>query len=402
MSKGMPKEWLTQTIGSLGSTFNGLTGKSAKDFGSGEPFITYLQVFNGINSDIDKYGRVKIEQNEKQKQVQYGDILFTTSSETPEEVGIASVFLESEITPFLNSFCFGFRLHNQNILFPNFAYYYFAGNNFRKSIFPLAQGSTRYNLSKTSCLKLEINFPPFPEQKKIASILTSVDEVIENTQKQIDKLQDLKKGTMDELLTKGIDHTDFKDSELGRIPKSWEVKRLDEVSNISRGKFSHRPRNAPEFHDGNHPYLQTGDIPNDVTDITSFTQTLNDRGLGVSKLFPKGTLVLTIAATIGEVGILTFDSCFPDSLVGINCKTDKITPYFLLYSLRFAKQKLISEAPESAQKNVNLDILNPFLIKVPALNEQKGIETILLSIDRNLKEKTRKLLQTQSLKTYSV
>ena len=74
-----------------------------------------------------------------------------------------------------------------------------------------------------SRLKLQFNFPPLPEQKKIASILTSVDEVIENTQKQIDKLQDLKKATMNELLTKGIGHTEFKDSELGRIPKSWEV-----------------------------------------------------------------------------------------------------------------------------------------------------------------------------------
>jgi type I restriction enzyme S subunit len=79
-------------------------------------------------------------------------------------------------------------------------------------------------------LKTEFLLPPLPEQKKIASILTSVDEVIENTQKQIDKLQDLKKATMNELLTKGIGHTEFKDSELGRIPKSWEVKRLDEVA----------------------------------------------------------------------------------------------------------------------------------------------------------------------------
>jgi len=276
--------------------------------------------------------------------------------------------------------------------------YLFTSDLITRKIELMAAGAAQVNISSTQIEELEVPFPPLPEQKKIASILTSVDEVIEKTQSQIDKLQDLKKATMNELLTKGIGHTEFKDSALGRIPKSWEVKRLDEVSNISRGKFSHRPRNDPEFYDGNHPYLQTGDIPNDVNDITSFTQTLNDKGLGVSKIFKKGTLVLTIAATIGEVGILTFDSCFPDSLVGINCKREKIIPYFLLYSLRFAKQKLISEAPESAQKNLNLDILNPFLINVPELNEQKEIETIFLSIDHNLIKKTHKLHQTQSLK----
>ncbi|MDB2474774.1 restriction endonuclease subunit S [Amylibacter sp.] len=261
-----------------------------------------------------------------------------------------------------------------------------------------AQGNAQKVLNLGGLRNLSIVSPPLPEQKKIASILTSVDEVIETTQKQIDKLQDLKKATMNELLTKGIGHTEFKDSELGRIPMSWETKRLDEVSIISRGKFSHRPRNDPNFYNGNYPYLQTGDIPTDVTDITLFTQTLNDKGLKVSKLFPKDTLVLTIAATIGEVGVLTFDSCFPDSLVGINCIKNKMSPYFLLYTLRSAKQNLIAEAPESAQKNLNLDILNPFSIKMPSLTEQRKIETILLSIDDNLKEKTQKLIQIQSLK----
>ena len=275
-------------------------------------------------------------------------------------------------------------------------YLYYASSY--RTLSDVISGSAQPQITGESLKFVILPIPPITEQKKIASILTSVDELIENTQKQIDKLQDLKKATMNDLLTKGIGHTEFKDSELGRIPKSWEVKRLDEVSLISRGKFSHRPRNDPDFYDGDHPFLQTGDIPTNDTDITSFTQTLNEKGLTVSKLFPKGTLVLTIAATIGEVGILTFNSCFPDSLVGISCKTNKTTSYFLLYSLRSNKQKLISETPESTQKNLNLDILNPFPITVPTLDEQKEIGTVLLSIDHTLKEKTQKLTQTQSLK----
>ena len=260
------------------------------------------------------------------------------------------------------------------------------------------QGSGIRHLDKYFIEKLEFPIPPLPEQKKIASILTSVDEVIENTQKQIDKLQDLKKATMNELLTKGIGHTEFKDSELGRIPKSWEVKSLSEISELSRGKFSHRPRNDPAFYDGRYPFLQTGDIPIDNLEITSFSQSLNEKGLQVSRLFPEGTLILTIAATVGEVGYLTFDSCFPDSLVGISTNQALVRQYFMLFCLRYRKQELILEASESAQKNLNLDILNPFQVVVPTLDEQRAIESILVSIQNQIDEKNNKLSQTQFLK----
>jgi type I restriction enzyme S subunit len=106
---------------------------------------------------------------------------------------------------------------------------------FRTKIEEQSSGTTRTRIGRTALSKIKLLSPPLPEQKKIASILTSVDEVIENTQKQIDKLQDLKKATMNELLTKGIGHTAFKDSELGQIPKSWEVGRFDEFITLQRG-----------------------------------------------------------------------------------------------------------------------------------------------------------------------
>lgn len=259
-------------------------------------------------------------------------------------------------------------------------------------------GSAQPGINSTFVKNFPVDLAPFPEQKKIASILTSVDEVIDNTQKQIDKLQNLKKATMEKLLTKGIGHTEFRDCDLGRIPQSWEMKSLSEISELSRGKFSHRPRNDPAFYDGRYPFLQTGDIPVDNLEITSFTQSLNDKGLEVSKLFPEDTLVLTIAATIGEVGLLKFDSCFPDSLVGISIDQAFVRKYFLLFSLRYWKERLILEAPESAQKNLNLDILNSFHVAVPPLNEQKEIESILISIQNHIEVKNNELSQTRSLK----
>ena len=219
MSKKVPEGWEICVLRDLGKTFNGLTGKSSKDFGEGQPFISYLQVFNNTLRNRDEVGFVKVLDGESQSKVQYGDILFTTSSETANEVGMTSVFLDENWTPFLNSFCFGLRPHDSRYLIPEYANYLFRGDNFRLKIRPLAQGSTRFNLSKESLKKLVISIPPTPEQKKIASILTSVDEVIESTRAQINKLKSLKKALMQDLLTKGIGHTKFKDSKLGRIPK---------------------------------------------------------------------------------------------------------------------------------------------------------------------------------------
>ena len=124
------------------------------------------------------------------------------------------------------------------------------------------QGSGIKHLDKSFIEKLEFSIPPLPEQKKIASILTSVDEVIENTQKQIDKLQDLKKATMNELLTKGIGHTEFKDSELGRIPKSWECIKMVNIATVTDG--AHK---TPTYLDSGVPFLRVTDIQSTDIDI---------------------------------------------------------------------------------------------------------------------------------------
>lgn len=239
---------------------------------------------------------------------------------------------------------------------------------------------------------------PVAEQQKIATILSSVDDVIEKTRAQIDKLKDLKTGMMQELLTKGIGHTEFKDSPVGRIPAAWDVVELGSVVKLERGRFSHRPRNDPQFYGGNIPFLQTGDIPKEAPQITVFSQTLNEKGLSVSKLFPRGTLVLTIAATIGEIGILEFDSCFPDSLVGLKVNQAKVKPMFILYLMRHLKNELKSLAPQTAQKNINLDILQPFPIPLPSIGEQELIANSMGSVDDRVNVLLEKLERIKNTK----
>ena len=185
----------------LGATYGGLNGKSKEDFGVGEYFITYMQVFGNRTSNSSLFEKVAIYENEFQNKVRYGDILFTISSETYNELAMASVFLDKSIEPYLNSFCFGYRLNDFQILMPEFASHFFRSDFFRKKIIPLAQGSTRYNTSKGALMKLQIHIPPIDKQKEIAEILNSGRRQIDAELKLLDKLKLQKQGLMQDLLT---------------------------------------------------------------------------------------------------------------------------------------------------------------------------------------------------------
>ncbi len=188
-------------LGSLGSTYTGLSGKTKDDFGKGKPFIPYLNIFANSRVNIEAISLVSINQDEKQYKVIYGDIFFTTSSETPDEVGMSSVLLDKTEELYLNSFCFGFRLNDFEILLPEYAQYLFRGQNIRRQIFKLAQGATRYNLSKKSLLKITLKLPTIKEQQKIAFILSAADKEIELLQQKYDFLIQEKKALMQQLLT---------------------------------------------------------------------------------------------------------------------------------------------------------------------------------------------------------
>ncbi|MFA5047850.1 MAG: restriction endonuclease subunit S [Patescibacteria group bacterium] len=190
-------EWEEKKLGDLGKTYNGLIGKTINDFGNGEPFITYKQIFNNSEIDVNNFGFVKISQEEKQNKASFGDVFFTTSSETPNEVGFASVLLNNEVAPYLNSFSFGYRLNEK--FDPYFAKFLFRNHVYRREVVKLAQGSTRYNISKLEFLKIKLKIPPLLEQQKIAELLASLDNLIGSKQQQITQVEQWKNGLMQEL-----------------------------------------------------------------------------------------------------------------------------------------------------------------------------------------------------------
>lgn len=165
------------------------------------------------------------------------------------------------------------------------------------------------------------------------------------------------------------------------VPKGWAIQPLENIAIVERGKFSARPRNDPQYYGGAIPFVQTGDIASSGGVLRTFTQTLNEKGLSVSKLFPKGTILVTIAANIGDVAITEIDVACPDSLVAVRAK-EGICPMWLRYCLESRKNDLISAATQNAQKNINLQVLRPLQLKVPPPDEQYRIGQVLHAWDK--------------------
>ena len=177
---------ITTSFAELGHSYSGLSGKTANDFGTGKPFITYLNVYSNNIINENDYQYVRISEGEKQNVVKYGDVLFTLSSETPEEVGIGSVFLGKEEV-LLNSFCFGIHIENEEQVYSPYLSYYVSSTPFRKFIYPFAQGSTRFNLCKADFEKASIKLPLLENQKHIYAILNSIAEKIETEEMMFEK-----------------------------------------------------------------------------------------------------------------------------------------------------------------------------------------------------------------------
>jgi len=195
-------DWEVKKLGEIGETYGGLSGKSKKDFEDGNyPYIPFMNIMSNPIIDKNYVDFVNIKKGEIHNKALKGDLFFNGSSETPEEVGMCSILMNDIPNLYLNSFCFGFRFYkttNENGLF---FVYYFRSNEGRKHFRLLAQGATRYNLSKTQLLKMEIPFPPIQEQNRIATILSDMDNEIDALEKKLSKTKELKQGLMQQLLT---------------------------------------------------------------------------------------------------------------------------------------------------------------------------------------------------------
>jgi type I restriction enzyme S subunit len=233
------------------------------------------------------------------------------------------------------------------------------------------RGVTQQNISKSIVEKLEIPLPPLEEQRRIAAILDKADGVRRKRKEAIRLTEELLKSTFLEMFGDPVTN-----------PKGWEVSPFGSLGKLDRGKSKHRPRNDPSLLGGKYPLIQTGDVANSKGVIKKYTQTYSDKGLAQSRMWPAGTLCITIAANIAQTGILTFDSCFPDSIVGFK-PNNRVTTEYIQAWLGFLQPILEDLAPQSAQKNINLQMLRELDVPVPPIDLQSKFSEFVERIGNN-------------------
>ncbi|MGZ1150812.1 restriction endonuclease subunit S [Lactobacillus delbrueckii subsp. bulgaricus] len=187
--RGFDEAWKQCKLGDVGQTYTGLSGKSKEDFGHGKArFVTYMNIYSNPVSDLNMVEPIEID--ERQNEVKYGDAFFTTSSETPEEVGMASVWTGDEKHTYLNSFCFGYRPISK--INPYYLAYMLNSQSLRRKIVILAQGISRYNISKKSVMEIPASLPSAEEQNRIGLIFKDLDQSITLYEHKLELLKRLK------------------------------------------------------------------------------------------------------------------------------------------------------------------------------------------------------------------
>jgi len=214
-------------------------------------------------------------------------------------------------------------------------------------------------LNKEKVQQLSVPVPPLSEQERIVKLLDEADELRKLRAKAEERTSQLTQAIFLEMF-----------GDPATNPKGWNMKLLSELGTLDRGRSRHRPRDAAHLYNGSYPFIQTGDIANSDGFIRSHSQTYSEAGLAQSKLWPAGTLCITIAANIAKTAILTFDACFPDSVVGFT-PADGTTVEYVRGWLVTMEQRLEEAAPQAAQKNINLGILNKLMLPVPPPDLQR-------------------------------
>jgi type I restriction enzyme S subunit len=256
-------------------------------------------------------------------------------------------------------------------IFPRWLYWFIKSPSLWEKCAQLSQGTSGKNRIKPELfLTIEIPLPPLDEQRRIVAR-------IEELAAKVEEARGLRRQSAEEaevLINSAI----ILIFEKQILKQGWNLQPLREGAEISRGKFAYRPRNEPRFYGGNIPFIQIGDISKSNRYIQEYSQTLNQDGLKISRMFPKGTVVLAITgATIGVTGILGFDSCFPDSIVGITPHPNITISEFIYWSIEYVKKIALSEATQTTQPNINLKNIEKLKIPVPPLPEQRHIVAYL-------------------------
>jgi type I restriction enzyme S subunit len=304
--------------------------------------------------------------------VKVGDVVIATSSGSISVVGKAAQARTSLGMAF-GAFC-GLIRPSSEISVEYFGHF-FSSEYYRTAVSDMARGVNINNLKKSHFESLSIPLPPLNEQRRIAAKLDTTLAAVEACRQRLDGVAATLKRFRQAVLAAAT---------LGELTREWREERGDfshwqekglaELGEFGRGRSRHRPRNDPRLYGGDYPFIQTGDVANAKGDwLAAHSQTYSNFGLAQSRIWPSSTLCITIAANIADTALLEYPACFPDSVVGFVADRAQVEPLFAKWMIDSVADKLESFAPATAQKNINLAILDQIVFSVPPLQEQTEI-----------------------------
>ena len=375
--KGFTDDWEQRKLGEIGNTFTGLSGKTKEDFGHGEAkFVTYMNVFSNPIAQLNKTEPIEIDN--KQNQVEYGDVFFTTSSETPDEVGMSSVWLENKGNIYLNSFCFGFRPFVKND--PYYMAYMLRANRFRKSMTLLAQGISRYNISKIGVMNIDIQLPNNQEQERIGKLFSEIDNLITLHQRKCDALMNVKKSLLEKMFPKNS--SNIPEIRFKGFTDVWEQRKLEEISN--RFDNLRVPVSANDREKGTTPYYGANGIQDYVKGFTH-----------------NGEFVLI--AEDGANDLKNYPVKYVNGLFWANNHVHVVQGKegicdnkYLKYC--FTKTNIESLLVGGGRAKLNANIMMGIDLEIPSLNEQIKLGRMFSEIDNLITLHQRKLEKLNNIK----
>ena len=346
----------------MGQTYTGLSGKTKDDFGHGQArFVTYMNVFSNPISNPEMTEPIEIDP--KQNEVEVGDVFFTTSSETPEEVGMSSILLEKRGKTYLNSFCFGFRPSEK--IDSYYLAYMLRSESTRAKIILLAQGISRYNISKNKVMEIAVSLSSLDEQKMIGQYFSQLDNLITLHQRQ-----HFLHSTPDISLSVRLIHPFY--------TSSWEQRKLGELGTITTGNTP--STSIPDYYSDDGIVWVT---PTDICENITFesARKLSDLGQQVGRVVPKNTILVTCIASIGKNTMLGNTGSFNQQINGLTPNENKYDPYFLLTESALWSAKMKGSAASGTMQIVNRTEFSELKTWLPSLIEQQAIGAFFKQLD---------------------
>ena len=373
--KGFTKDWEQRKLGDMGSTFTGLSGKTKEDFGHGDAqFITYMNVFSNPVANLEMTEAVEIDA--KQNRVKKGDVFFTTSSETPEEVGMSCVMPENKDNIYLNSFCFGYRPTEKFDL--DYLAYVLRADSFRKEMTFLAQGISRYNISKNKVMEVSIPIPNLEEQTMVGHYFSNLDHLITLHQRKCEQTKKLKKYMLQKMFPQN--GAKVPEIRFDGFTYDWEQRKLGEIATETYGGGTPKTSNE-EFWKGDIPWIQSSDLIDECLFDVRPRKCISQEAVSKSatKLVPQNSIAIVTRVGVGKLAFMPFSYATSQDFLSLSGL--KIDPEFTVYALYKMMQSVSNEVQGTSIKGVTKDELLAKKIIFPSCNEQKKIGAYLHNLD---------------------